>query len=110
MNRHADGQPDKTNNDKPKTEISHPIRSTSKRYHALQGVPRIKTKRIVLYNVSAEESFDSVKDMIYDYAKDQRVRVTFVRLMKRNERQNYQDTYTVQVNLDYDDYEQYISG
>ena len=61
----------------------------------------------MLYNFNAEETFDT--DMIYDYAHEQNVRVMFVRLMKKNERHNYQDTYTVQVNLDFDDYEQYVS-
>ncbi|XP_048246384.1 uncharacterized protein LOC124145157 [Haliotis rufescens] len=58
----------------------------------------------------ADEPFETVKDLIYNYAKDKHVRVTFARLMKKRMNYNHQDTYTVQVNMVFDDYDNNVAG
>lgn len=91
------------------TNKTHNIKSLSKTYSQLEGVARLRTKRVVLYNINANRSFDDVKQQIYDYAHERHVRVTYVRLLKKRTHYDNTETYTAQVNMACDDYEQVSS-
>ncbi len=75
----------------------------------LEGVRRERTKRVVLSNINADKPFDQIQNIIFDYARTKHVRVTHVRLLRKRTHYDNTETYTVQVNITFDDFDKVIN-
>jgi len=94
---------------RPPSSKTYSIKSLGKTYSALEGVRRVKTKRVVLSNINADKPFDDVNNLITEYAHEQNVRVTYARLLRKRSHYDGTETYTVQVNMSCDDYERVLN-
>ena len=72
---------------------------THRRNAIFKGVTRRRIQRIVLYNVDASESIESVTHELTEYAAEYGVKVTSTRLLKEYKSKNW-SSYMISVNLD----------
>ena len=72
---------------------------TQRRNAIFKGVTRRRIQRIVLYNVDASESIESVTHELTEYAAEYGVKVTSTRLLKEYKSKNW-SSYMISVNLD----------
>lgn len=74
-----------------------------------RSAKRRRTKRIVLYNISAEKSYEQVDKAVRFHVASAGATVTFTRLLKKVETRG-RKSYTMRVNISESDYERLIEN
>lgn len=77
---------------------------------SFRGTERKRTKRIVLYNVIADKPFSDISSAVRSFAQREGVRVTFTKLLKKNDSRRGKATYVMRVNINEDDYYKVIDA
>lgn len=90
-------------NNRYRYERNREARDVQEDPNIFRGAHRRRTKRIVLYNVSADESFEQVDRAVRSFVEEKGAHVTFTKMLKRSENRG-RPSYIMRVNINENDY------